>query len=279
MRQRSCKRAGFTLVEVIVTLVVLGILAAIAVPAMTGWVDESRVKSCEATRKSLLESYSAYRAIHRVQDDVVDAGFPGFLNSEKSLGQEPKCPSGGVYTMANGEVMCSTHGVTEHPPQSLLIAAMAGAGADGGSLRFAGTNIDSSASGDTSSRTTAIMAWLQAQGLDLASLGVVSWKLQGTGGGDSSTIRLVTWTDQQVLNTPAGSYVRVIRYDAKPDGGDLNKTFTVGYVKVGIDIKDQPYNVLVNPNARQNWLDGRQQFASYGEAMAAYSKLDGTKKK
>jgi type IV pilus assembly protein PilA len=42
------RRAGFTLVEVIVVLVILAILAAIAVPALTGYIDKAKMKTIEA---------------------------------------------------------------------------------------------------------------------------------------------------------------------------------------------------------------------------------------
>ena len=46
-------RKGFTLVEVIVVLVILAILAAIMVPAMTGWIDKSKTKICNINVLSL----------------------------------------------------------------------------------------------------------------------------------------------------------------------------------------------------------------------------------
>jgi prepilin-type N-terminal cleavage/methylation domain-containing protein len=60
------KRAGFTLVEVIVVLVILAILAAIAIPALTGYIDKakqaeikSRAREFVVARQTLLaEAYA-----------------------------------------------------------------------------------------------------------------------------------------------------------------------------------------------------------------------------
>jgi prepilin-type N-terminal cleavage/methylation domain-containing protein len=45
LAQSHRRRAGFTLVEVIVVLVILAILAAIAIPALTGYIDKAELRS------------------------------------------------------------------------------------------------------------------------------------------------------------------------------------------------------------------------------------------
>jgi prepilin-type N-terminal cleavage/methylation domain-containing protein len=58
--QNDNRRAGFTLVEVIVVLVILAILAAIAIPALTGYIDKANDKEWIMKARDL---FTAYRAI------------------------------------------------------------------------------------------------------------------------------------------------------------------------------------------------------------------------
>jgi prepilin-type N-terminal cleavage/methylation domain-containing protein len=51
------KRAGFTLVEVIVVLVILAILAAIAIPALTGYIDKAGYASFKADAREMTMAY------------------------------------------------------------------------------------------------------------------------------------------------------------------------------------------------------------------------------
>lgn len=53
-------KKGFTLVEVIVVLVILAILAAILVPRLTGWIDESKNKTATGEAHLVLSALQAY---------------------------------------------------------------------------------------------------------------------------------------------------------------------------------------------------------------------------
>lgn len=81
-KEKKNRRGGFTLVELIVVLVILGILAAIMVPALLGWMDKAREK------KYLLEARNVVLATQTVATGEYAAGkFTGnaalFINGHK----------------------------------------------------------------------------------------------------------------------------------------------------------------------------------------------------
>jgi prepilin-type N-terminal cleavage/methylation domain-containing protein len=79
------RRAGFTLVEVIVVLVILAILAAIAIPALTGYIDKAQDKQyimqarelAIATRTVLDEAYANGELNTPAASVFLNGGTPG----------------------------------------------------------------------------------------------------------------------------------------------------------------------------------------------------------
>lgn len=59
MLKSKNRKRGFTLVEVIVVLVILAILAAIMIPALTGWIEKSKKKTVIAETRNLHQAVQA----------------------------------------------------------------------------------------------------------------------------------------------------------------------------------------------------------------------------
>ena len=95
---------GFTLMELMMVIVIIGVLAAIGVPAYTGYVNKARDAACLANRRSLMTANGllfaeteAYATALADLDEYVDTA--GLV-----------CKQGGTYTFnADGTISCDKH--------------------------------------------------------------------------------------------------------------------------------------------------------------------------
>lgn len=98
---------GFTLVELMVVLVIIGILVAIAVPIYNKTQDSAKETACKANLRTLDGAIAQYKL-----DNGGNA--PGSLEDLKTGGyikEVPKCPGKGDvgatdYSYADGTVTC-----------------------------------------------------------------------------------------------------------------------------------------------------------------------------
>ena len=99
------RKAGFTLIELIVVMAILGILAVLAIPRVGAYTARAERITCEVNRKQLEKHYGAL-----VEMDGIEAGPSSFTAFVLDFfAGQAVCPKDGVISWNVGEVNCSVH--------------------------------------------------------------------------------------------------------------------------------------------------------------------------
>jgi prepilin-type N-terminal cleavage/methylation domain-containing protein len=108
---------GFTLIELAITVFVISILIAIAIPNLRTTGDKAQKVTCEGNQRLLraqLENY--YLTEHGYPNGLTDADRMQQLVTANYLQSLPACPAGGTYHLtlspdkSSVTVDCSKHG-------------------------------------------------------------------------------------------------------------------------------------------------------------------------
>jgi general secretion pathway protein G len=77
IRRRNTKISiGFTLIEIIVSLAILGILAGVAIPLYAGYIDQARTETCIADIKGISLALTNYYADNgNYPDSLAEVGY------------------------------------------------------------------------------------------------------------------------------------------------------------------------------------------------------------
>ncbi len=99
MRKNS-RKSGFTLVEIMIVVLIIGILLAIAIPNFMKARETSRTNSCIANLKQVDAAVQQYAMDMKLTSAgaVSVADLTG--GADPYLRSTPTCPSGGTYTLA-----------------------------------------------------------------------------------------------------------------------------------------------------------------------------------
>jgi prepilin-type N-terminal cleavage/methylation domain-containing protein len=107
LKKRMKDQAGLTLIELLVVIVILGIIAAVAIPMVTSQRDNAEINTNKQTISILKDAINRYEAI----EGIKPADIAALTANKKYLDSAPSCvKSTQSITVANGVITSTCTG-------------------------------------------------------------------------------------------------------------------------------------------------------------------------
>jgi prepilin-type N-terminal cleavage/methylation domain-containing protein len=100
------QRQGFTLIEIMIVVGIIGVLAAIAIPSFQSATHKAQRQSCAINRKNIDGAKANWALENRQPPDAVPSDADLFGDG-KYIDHKPDCPARGNYSLNTVQEKCT----------------------------------------------------------------------------------------------------------------------------------------------------------------------------